>query len=97
MLLYCVTAATSSRAWCWLMTGAGSDKESQTANPALPALVYPHRDVGGFQGLPHHTSQVGADRLLVHSILQPGRERLDHAIAVIPDSVEPPVHHPLHS
>ena len=45
----------------------------------------------GFQGLVHDTGQVIPDRIHVHRVLQPGRERGHGLVGVIPGAVEPPV------
>ena len=52
--------------------------------------------MGGFEGLLHDTGQVISDRVQVHGVLQPGRERHHGLVGVVPGSIEPSVHHPLH-
>ena len=56
----------------------------------------PYRDVGRFQGVLHDTGQVIADRVQVHRVFQPGRERGHGLVRVVPGPVEPAVHRPLH-
>jgi len=53
-------------------------------------------DVGGFQGLVHDAGQVVPDRVQVHGVFRPRRERGHDLVGVIPGTVEPPVHHLLH-
>src|SRR5579864_976736 len=59
--------------------------------PVSAALADPHRYVGGFQGLVHDTGQVSPDRVQVHGVFQPGRERGHSLVGVVAGPVEPPV------
>ena len=52
--------------------------------------------MGGFEGLVHDTGKVISDRVQVHRVFQPGRERGHGLIGVIPGPVEPAVDQPLH-
>jgi len=52
----------------------------------------PYRDVGGRQGVLHGNSQVIADRIQVHGVFQPGRERGHHLVGVVPGPVEATIH-----
>jgi hypothetical protein len=52
--------------------------------------------VGGFQGLVHDTGQVILDRVQVHGVFQPGRERGHGLVGIVAGAVEPPVHRALH-
>jgi hypothetical protein len=73
-------------------TAATYSNLSALENRASATLVYPYRDVGRFQGQVHRTGQVTADRVQVHSLLQPRRKCGYHLVCVIPGSVEPPVY-----
>ena len=53
--------------------------------------------MGGLQGLLHDAGQVISDRVQVNRVFQPGRERGDGLVGVIPGPVEPPVHDLLHT
>ena len=70
------------RAWWW----------QSRWQPVSVALADPHRDVGGFQGLVHDIGQVILDRIQVHRVLQPGRERGHGLVGVVAGPVEPAVH-----
>jgi putative flippase GtrA len=61
----------------------------------LPAFADPEREVGGFQDALHHLRQVVLDRVQVHRVLQPDRERGYGLVSVVAGPVEPPVHGPL--
>jgi hypothetical protein len=50
----------------------------------------------GFQGVVHGCGQVIPDCIQVRGVFQAGRECGDSLVGVIPGTVEPPVHHPLH-
>ncbi|HYY18897.1 MAG TPA: hypothetical protein VE864_08655, partial [Streptosporangiaceae bacterium] len=51
--------------------------------------------MGRLQRAGHDTGQVVVDRVQVHGVLEPGRERGDGPVGVVAGPVEPPVHHPL--
>jgi hypothetical protein len=52
--------------------------------------------VGGLQGRLYRDGQVVADGVQVDRVFQPGCERGDGGLAVVPGPVEPPVHPALH-
>jgi putative flippase GtrA len=58
----------------------------------LPAFADPQREVSGFQDALHHLRQVVLDRVQVHRVLQPDRERGYGLVGVVAGPVEPPVH-----
>jgi NAD(P)-dependent dehydrogenase (short-subunit alcohol dehydrogenase family) len=62
----------------------------------LRAFAAPHRHGGRLQRLRHHAGQVCLDRVQVHGVFQPGRERRYHLVGVVACPVEPPVHRALH-
>jgi hypothetical protein len=64
------------------------------AEASLSVLADPHRDIGGLQGLADDGGQVISDRVQVHRVLEPGRERGQCCVSVTPGPVEPPVHWP---
>jgi len=59
-------------------------------------LTGPHRHMDGFQGVVHGCGQVIPDCIQVRGVFQAGRECGDGLVGVVPVTVEPPVHHPLH-
>ena len=79
---------------------AGEPRRSRGKRPATAAVscavLDPHRRVGRFQRPARRGEQVGADRIQVDGVLQPGRERGHSPVSVIPCPVEPPVHQLLH-
>jgi putative flippase GtrA len=58
----------------------------------LRAFADPEHEVSGFQDTLHHPQQVVLDRIQVHRVLQPDRERGYSLVGVVAGSVEPPVY-----
>ena len=79
-----------------LVREVGTRPLSSGEAAASAAPADPHRYVGRFQGPLDDCGQVISDRVKVHRVFQPGRERGHGLVGVIPGPVEPPVHRPLH-
>ncbi|MGH3228533.1 MAG: GtrA family protein [Streptosporangiaceae bacterium] len=68
------------------------EPETSGAPERLSAAADPQREVSGFQDALHHLRQVMLDRVQVHRVLQPDRERGYGLVGVVAGPVEPPVH-----
>jgi hypothetical protein len=63
-----------------------------SGHPASFAAADPDRYMRGFQGLVDDTGQGISDRVQIHGVFQPGRERGHGVVGVVAGTVEPPVH-----